>query len=229
MPKLKVVKPPKGAKLELKWVDPASLTDNPNNWRLHNEKQKKAVRLSIFGKDAAGWADVGLFNKRTGRLVNGHLRKELAIERKEPMPVLVGDWTPKQESLILASLDSTNAMSDTDEVKLGALLGSFTEATGDIAELLEFVAKSERIELAQPDLEELEPEEEGGEEEQEGNPNAFVKQMQFFMALEVYREVLAVLEAVKAKFRLSNNTDTFLRIVQDAKKTYRLKLKAKKP
>lgn len=227
MPKLKVVKPPKGAKLALQWVDPASLSDNPSNWRLHNEKQKKAVRLSIWGKDSAGWADVGLFNKRTGRLIDGHLRKDLAIERKEPMPVLVGSWTPKQESLILASLDSTNAMSDTDEVKLGALLGSFTDATGDLAELLELVAKSEKIEFAQPELEELEMEGENDEEEQDGNPNAFVKQMQFFMALEVYREVLAVMEAVKAKFRLSNNTDTFLRIIQDARKTYRLKVKRK--
>lgn len=145
---LKLMAAPKNSRaIRLVWADPNSLSDNQSNWRIHNEKQKKAVNLSIYGRNGVGWADVALYNEGTGKLINGHLRKQLAIEKNEAMPVLVGKWTPKEERVLLASLDSTTGMASTDTKALADILRSFDDATDELGELLGMIAKQERIVL----------------------------------------------------------------------------------
>jgi DNA modification methylase len=128
--------------LELKWLDPADVEGNPKNWREHPPAQAHALSSSL---DTVGWAGAALFNKRTGRLVDGHLRQKQAQDRGELLPVLVGDWSEAQESYILATLDPIAAAARVNETALDNLLaeinaavksGDLTADTGHLDDLL---------------------------------------------------------------------------------------------
>jgi len=105
------------SKLRLEWIDPATLDDNPVNWRRHTPAQRNALKGIL---SEVGWAGALLYNEATGHLIDGHLRKEVAAG--EPVPVLVGSWTEEQERLILATLDPIAAMAETDVDRLSEVL-----------------------------------------------------------------------------------------------------------
>lgn len=73
-----------------------------------------------------GWAGALLFNKTTGRLIDGHARLQHAMNSatggKTILPVLVGEWTEAQELKILATHDPLAAMATVDADQLDALL-----------------------------------------------------------------------------------------------------------
>lgn len=106
--------------LRLEWRDPAELNDNPKNWRTHPQEQIDSLGDVL---NHVGWAGACLLNERTGRLIDGHARKKLAlINGAEKIPVLIGNWSEEQEALILATLDPLAAMAQADAVKLDELL-----------------------------------------------------------------------------------------------------------
>ena len=103
--------------LRLEWVDPTTLEKNPRNWRIHPRSQQEAVG-DLLGE--VGWAGALLYNEKTGRLIDGHLRLDLADG--EPVPVLIGNWTEEQERLILATLDPTGALAEANSGQLADLI-----------------------------------------------------------------------------------------------------------
>ncbi len=108
-------------------VDPKELKDkkNPHNWREHSERQKNYVDALIT---SAGWAQTILFNATTNRLVNGHGRIELAIEKGyKSVPVDVGAWSEEQERELLIGIDATSSMASIN----ANALSSLTQATLD--------------------------------------------------------------------------------------------------
>jgi len=113
---------------KLVWIDnPEQLKSNPNNWRKHPKRQTEALLVSI---QENGWAGAALYNEVTGRLIDGHARKEVTMEKLKnlcPIPVLVGRWTEEQERRLLISLDPISAMAEVDSSKLKAL----TEKVGE--------------------------------------------------------------------------------------------------
>ena len=118
---------------ELVWVDPNTLDDNPLNWRKHPARQKDAISASI---KANGWSDTLTYNETTGKLIDGHARKAIAIkEGIEAVPVLVGNWTPEQEKHLLATLDPLAAMAETDAEALQSLTESLQADTEQIQSL----------------------------------------------------------------------------------------------
>jgi len=120
---------PENPPLELAWLSPEDLEENPLNWRLHPFQQREAVAALL---DDVGWAGALLFNRRTGRLIDGHLRRDLAIERgDEAIPVLVGDWSEEQERRILALLDPLAAIAEPDPAILSELLSLVLDEVED--------------------------------------------------------------------------------------------------
>ena len=106
--------------LRLEWRSPAELAENPANWRRHPANQIAALTDAVA---EVGWAGACLYNERTGRLIDGHARRKVALEQgAEKVPVLVGDWTEAQEAKILATLDPLAAMAEVDGAALDALL-----------------------------------------------------------------------------------------------------------
>ena len=117
--------PPESGIRELVWVDPKSLDDNPLNWRTHPPKQRRAIGASIKNN---GWADALKFNEHTGKLIDGHARKQVAIENGvQAVPVLIGWWDESQEKDLLATLDPLGTMAETDSDALKALTNSLKE------------------------------------------------------------------------------------------------------
>jgi DNA modification methylase len=112
---------------------PDQLLANPKNWRVHPKAQQDALSGLL---DSVGWVQNVIVNRRTGHVVDGHLRVSLAISREEPtIPVVYVDLAEDEEALVLASLDPLAAMAVTDEEMLAELLGGVV-AEGALAEML---------------------------------------------------------------------------------------------
>jgi DNA modification methylase len=117
---------------------PDQLLANPANWRIHPKAQQDAL-AGVLGE--IGWVQSVIVNKRTGHLVDGHLRVSLALrDEASSIPVVYVDLSPDEEALALATLDPLAAMAATDGAKLAELLSgvSFDNAAlegilGDLA------------------------------------------------------------------------------------------------
>jgi hypothetical protein len=118
--------------LSLAWVDAAQLTENPNNWRAHPQKQLDGIRDAIR---EVGWAGALLYNKRTKRLIDGHARKKL-FEGQGEVPVLIGSWTEEQEKKILATLDPLASLAGADTDILDKLLREIDSGSEALQNLL---------------------------------------------------------------------------------------------
>src|SRR5262249_13126391 len=106
--------------LRLEDRTPAELVENPKNWRRHPGAQRAALADVIA---EVGWAGACLFNERTGRMIDGHLRHKIAQDQGcEKIPVLIGSWDEATEAKILATLDPIGALAEADSAKLEALL-----------------------------------------------------------------------------------------------------------
>ena len=118
--------------IDLIYVAASQLDAHPSNWRLHPPEQKAALAEAI-GK--VGFTTPPLFNLTTGRLLDGHLRKEWAGDAV--IPVVVGRWTEEQERFILTTHDPITAMAKTDAAKLKQLLDGMPKIeTGDLDSML---------------------------------------------------------------------------------------------
>ena len=127
--------------------DPAQLVPNELNWRSHPAGQRKALTEVM---DRVGWVQDIIVNRRSGRLVDGHLRLTLALERGEAaVPVVYVDLAPDEEALVLATLDPLAELAEADGETLRAL-HAMLETDGAIADLLAGVAASARLTLDEP-------------------------------------------------------------------------------
>ena len=101
---------------------PEKLVPNPENWRRHDAAQQRAL-ASVLGE--VGLVQSVVVNRTTGRLVDGHLRVELAVAQGQPsVPVVYVELSEEEERLVLASLDPIAAMATADRDKLQELLAS---------------------------------------------------------------------------------------------------------
>lgn len=89
---------------EPEWRSLDDLTANPANWRVHSAEQEAALRQML---ERVGVVERPLVSKKTGVMLDGHLRVKMARSAgEEGMWVDVADVTPEQERIILATLDS---------------------------------------------------------------------------------------------------------------------------
>jgi DNA modification methylase len=104
----------------IEYLDPKTLRPNPRNWRKHPERQQEALRASI---EEFGWLAVPIFNRRTGRLIDGHARAHLAARAgDEAIPVRVIDVDEPTERRILAAFDRIGELREVDDALLASLL-----------------------------------------------------------------------------------------------------------
>lgn len=117
---------------------PDQLLANPRNWRIHPKAQQEALE-GLLGE--VGWVQDVIVNRRTGHVVDGHLRVALAISRDEPVvPVVYVDLDEGEERLVLAALDPLAAMAITDSDQLFDLLQG-RQTSGPIENLLSALAE----------------------------------------------------------------------------------------
>ena len=114
--------------------DPQKLLLNPDNWRRHPEAQKAAMEGVL---DDLGWIQQVIVNQRTGRLIDGHLRVELARKHKaKEAPVIYVDLDEQEEKLALATLDPISALAETDVDVLQDLLSQVETDNDALLDLL---------------------------------------------------------------------------------------------
>jgi hypothetical protein len=138
-------------------VDPTTLVPNDLNWRVHGERQRAALAGVLAD---VGWVQRILVNQRTGRIVDGHLRLTLALDRHEAtVPVLYVDLSDAEERLILATLDPLAAMAETDRGALTTLLHQVQ--SNDVAVQAMLSALAQDTGVVPPEFEPVGVEEQG--------------------------------------------------------------------
>jgi ParB-like chromosome segregation protein Spo0J len=117
---------------------PDQLLANPYNWRVHPQGQRRALAAAL---SEVGWVQSVIVNRRTGHVVDGHLRIALALERGEPeVPVVYVDLSEEEERLVLATLDPIGALAWGDGAKLGELLAALQVDQATLTRLLDDLA-----------------------------------------------------------------------------------------
>lgn len=112
-------------------ADPLELARgyNPNNWRHHPQIQREALEDVL---DSIGVLQPVLFNRLSGKVIDGHLRIELAILKGQPLiPVNYVELTDDEEALALATLDAITEQAEPIPDKLAALLERTRAMTAD--------------------------------------------------------------------------------------------------
>jgi hypothetical protein len=123
--------------------EPGQLLANPANWRIHPKAQQDAVAGVL---EEVGWVQSVIVNKRTGHLVDGHLRVSIALRDEAPsVPVVYIDLSPDEEALILATLDPLAGLAGTDREKLAQLLEEVGTSNPEIQALLADMAVSSGV------------------------------------------------------------------------------------
>ncbi len=101
-------------------ADVDELIEHPDNWRLHPLYQQDALRDVL---DKIGWVQGVIVNRKTKRIVDGHLRVGLAREKgEEQIPVAYVELDEEEERLVLATLDPLGAMAVRDSAALRGLI-----------------------------------------------------------------------------------------------------------
>jgi hypothetical protein len=118
--------------------EPGQLLANPANWRIHPKAQQDALNGVL---EEVGWVQSVIVNKRTGNLVDGHLRVSLALrEDAKSVPVAYVDLSPEEEVLVLATLDPLASLAIADSQKLEELLNEIGTGSSDVQAMLSKLA-----------------------------------------------------------------------------------------
>jgi hypothetical protein len=127
------------APLKLAWIDPNSLTEHDLNWRTHPPYQTEVV-AELIRKH--GWIVPLVMNARSGKLIDGHDRRKIAIAQgMTAVPVVIGDWPIEQEPEILASLDPSAMLAQGDPEALHRLMQQLADPAPVIKQLIDSVAE----------------------------------------------------------------------------------------
>lgn len=119
--------------------NPLELLANPDNWRIHPEHQQKNLEALL---DEVGYVQSVIVNRRSGNLVDGHLRVMLAIRREEPtIPVDYVDLTDDEEKLALATLDPITDMARANSYLFQQLLEQVSTGSAPLMEYLDQFAQ----------------------------------------------------------------------------------------
>jgi len=126
---------------------------NPRNWRIHPLSQQDALKGVL---EEVGWVQQVIINKRTGNLIDGHLRCQLAArEGQKTIPVVYVDVSEDEEALVLATLDPIAAMAATDKQKLNELFAGIESENENIQKMIAEVAEKEGVIGDLPTLDDL--------------------------------------------------------------------------
>lgn len=116
---------------------------NPRNWRIHPLSQQDALKGVL---EEVGWVQQVIVNKRTGNLIDGHLRCQLAArEGAQTIPVVYVDVSEDEEALVLATLDPIGAMAATDKQKLDELFADIESENENVRKMMDEIAAKEKL------------------------------------------------------------------------------------
>lgn len=110
-------------------VKAKDLVPHPSNWRMHPEPQRRAFDGLLR---EVGWVQDVIVNRRTGHVLDGHMRRDMAAAAGELVPVVYVDLSEDEERLVLASFDPVSALAVSDEVQLRDLVGDIETSSKEL-------------------------------------------------------------------------------------------------
>jgi DNA modification methylase len=124
-------------------MSPQELKAHPKNWRKHPRAQAEGLDGVL---NEVGWVQNVILNQRTGRLLDGHLRIELALKNHEnEVPVTVVDLSEEEEEKVLVTLDPLSAMAKINHSQLEAIIMGIKTTNPAVADLIERIKKNSCI------------------------------------------------------------------------------------
>lgn len=114
-------------------VDPGLLLAHPQNWRVHPEAQREQMTAVLEG---VGWIQRVIVSKASGRILDGHLRVELAREKGEAVPVVWVELTPEEEQVALATFDFLSSQAEVNKEEYEKLLHEIEAGESGLLETL---------------------------------------------------------------------------------------------
>lgn len=115
-------------------VDPEQLLANPKNPRYHPSRQQKAM-FEVLNQ--LGWIGEVKVNVNTDRVIDGHLRVNLAISHRQTVPVAYYDLTEKEEDRAVAVYDALSRQAVYDADLYADLAAAWDDPSEGIAKLLD--------------------------------------------------------------------------------------------
>ena len=150
-------------------VDPKTLRSHPANARRHPSRQRRALSTAI---DEIGLIQDVIVNQRTGYIIDGHLRVDLAIAEQQPkIPVKYVDLEKHEEALVLATFDPIASLAFLDVEEMAELRDSVAPNLGKpLADLIGDLAPAPAP--AKPDREKpADPDDDDEPDDDDGHPN----------------------------------------------------------
>lgn len=124
-------------------VDPKTLLPHESNWRGHPPHQAKALAGAIA---QVGFLKSVTVSKRTGKILDGHLRVEEAIRQQQStISVEYVDLTAEEELVALATIDPIAAMADAQKEALKGLLATIKVSDDNLGEMLKDLGKKNAV------------------------------------------------------------------------------------
>jgi DNA modification methylase len=115
-------------------ADPGALLAHPQNWRGHPEAQRAQMTAVLEG---VGWIQRVIVNKTTGRILDGHLRVELAKEKgEEAVPVVWVELSEEEELIALATFDFLSSQAEIEKADYARLVGEIEKGSTALLETL---------------------------------------------------------------------------------------------
>lgn len=122
-------------------------THNPNNPRVHPQKQRDAVAGSL---DTLGWVAPVIENVRTGYLLDGHERIWHALQTGEDVPYVQVDLSEAEEAQFLATFDWITYLAEYDRDALETVMQGIESDNAHIQALVADMA--DNYGLINPDI-----------------------------------------------------------------------------
>lgn len=126
--------------VELRRVPARDLLPNERNWRRHSAAQAEALRGVLAEIGFAG-AALAYQTPEGLKLIDGHLRDQIASEVSADIPVLVTDLSEAEANEVLATFDPLGAMATADQQALDTLLREISSGSAAVQQLLDQMAQ----------------------------------------------------------------------------------------
>lgn len=121
-------------------VDPKILIPNALNFKKHPEFQKRLMDSNLV---EIGWLQHVIVSKRSGKIIDGHMRVLLACEKGEPtVPVSFVDLDEDEEIKALATLDPIGEFAEKDASLVKSLIEKISFSNVALSDMIMKIAQS---------------------------------------------------------------------------------------
>lgn len=204
----------------IEWMDAKEMVAHPQNFRRHPQSQVTQIRKSL---DKFGWLQNVIWNRRSGYILNGHARIELAAKAGQKVPVRVVDVNPLVEKQILLALDKTGEGATFDEETLVSLINQVVEEVDELPIGWTATELEKLITSVEGNEDEEEPEEEDelptlSEDAPVNVPLASIRMVQLFLTQENIDQWRMMIQTLSDAYDLHTVTDVVFKAVQTAYK-----------